>query len=476
MPSLESRQQIARDFIIDVSDRRLELDGARWREAKGAARTEADSVKPSMKWTQDERLVLELEPRLPTAQLDSATMSEMRHQSMACRISQLLHYSVLPLRWEPLNYVAQHRGVATAGGLFATDTHLAGDQGGAQRTFLVSPHEQKLIDHRNMSAACEAKGIKLTVIARLCRLAPGYADFGLCLAGLEGGMIMAQMLLLARRLGLGHSIIVPTEQRPLKNSSDLPIFTLAIDCGGTSPLDEFHADIARVSVPVEGGDDASKLPKVQHLLQVGISPIGALSESVIVNDPETVEPRLFTATMHRSSGRVGLKGTAGASFDQQAIQRLINLASVHHRDVCAPAGDLNLIVSLATIESATGKVALSFLDIAAETAAEHPVSNEVANVVRLACSGEFSLMLTIGAASRDIIDLIASGQILRLYATAGAVGHCLCLAAAEIGAIARPYRAMDDHMMNLLLPLEKRGLLQILVGFDSRPNPAFPLS
>jgi hypothetical protein len=35
---------------------------------------------------------------------------------------------------------------------------------------------------------------------------------------------------------------------------------------------------------------------------------------------------------------------------------------------------------------------------------------------------------------------------------------------------------MADVEMNLLLPAEARGLLQILVGFDSRPNPAFPMN
>lgn len=471
----DDAQRIARDFIVAVSDRRLELDGARWRQLEPETPASAEAAKLQIEYVQGERPAIELVPRLPASFLDHAPPADVANLSFSCRVSQLLHYSVLPLRWEPLNYTALHRGVASAGGLFATDTCLVCRHKGAWRTLLVSPDDVKLVDVGEAAPLRTDGEIELTVMARLDRLVPGYADFSVCLAGLEGGMILAQMLLLGQRLRLRLAISTAAPAPMPKGPLDWPLFTLSILTGETSALDDMDSGISMIALPVARDQGKAKLPAVRDLLKIGARPVQSRRGSAQHDVLPPADFDLFVPTMHRSSGRVDGEGRSGAALGSEGAVCLFTHALAYHRQlptlICRDA----LVCSLAILDPLAGNVMVFTLDIQNGSSVQRAASPEMAAAVRATCTGEFTALFSLGVATGEMVDLIASGDVLTLYAAGGQFGHCLCLAAAKLQAIARPYRAMPDAMMNLLLPAQTRGILQIMVGFDARPNPSFLL-
>jgi hypothetical protein len=413
---------------------------------------------------------------MAAAALDQATEADIQDKSVAFRISQLLRYSVLPLRWEPLNYVAEHRGVATAGGLFGTDTYLIGNHRGQRRIFLLSPHEQKLLDQGPARQSDKDADVEIVVVARLGRLTPGYADFALCLAGLEGGMILAQFILQAKRLDLdllGDGSASRFQAQLQLRSSDLPLFSLAIHTYGVSPFDRMHDAIVAAIIPIDAVADFSRLPALQKLLQIGAAPSEELPNYEHSKTPFPASLKLFDATLKRSSGRTDIVGSAKSGLLMSEVESLVRCAFEYRGQIPVSVPDANIVSSLAICDS-NGDIALFTLTSGENNLVEQLLSPDAEAAVRDACSGDFNIVITIGVATISMVEMISSGQLFRLYAAAGTLGQCIGLAAAQMGAVARPYRAMQDSLMNLLLPFEARGLLQILIGYERKPNPAFP--
>jgi hypothetical protein len=91
------------------------------------------------------------------------------------------------------------------------------------------------------------------------------------------------------------------------------------------------------------------------------------------------------------------------------------------------------------------------------------------------CSGEVSAVITIGFEEAALFEAIDSLALQKRFLTVGAAAQCICLSAAAKRFFARPSRAEPERFVNLLLPPDATGILQILVGVNSPPAPFFPL-
>ena len=91
------------------------------------------------------------------------------------------------------------------------------------------------------------------------------------------------------------------------------------------------------------------------------------------------------------------------------------------------------------------------------------------------CSGEVSAVITIGFEEAALFEAIDSLALQKLFLRVGTTAQCICLAATAKGFFARPSRAEPEKFVNLLLPPDVTGILQILVGVNSPPAPFFPL-
>lgn len=478
MLSRDRRRQIAKDFIVAVSDRRLELNGSRWQQAIGEFKLNGDGPTANLASRHRDFQALELESRCSASTLDKAKWSEVQNWTNLFRLSQMLRYSVLPLRWEPHNYIAEHRGVATAGGLFGTDVYLTGNYCGSVQNFYLSPSHQKLLHLGPSDRHTANSDIHLTVAAAMDRITPTYADFGLCLAGLEGGMIIAQFFLTAKRLGLklSFSPVAPQDQYASQGySNKVELFTLSISFDNISPFDQMRQKAISAVIPSEPPEVPQKMPMLEQLFQIGVEPAHASVDKRQTRRISDHESNLFDVTLKRSSGRPYAIGRPKIGPELLEVQTIIRLALNYYRELPRLMPGEKLITTLAICNFEQPGIALYNLSIHDGCLVENTFQQYAEDAIRDVCSGEFNIVVTIGASTSEMVEMIADGRIVQLYASAGLLGQCLSLASAKIGAVARPYRAMPDNFMNLLLPGNTRGLLQLLIGARQEPHLAFPL-
>lgn len=478
-------------MFVTMADRRAELDGTKWHASapppaspqagRGEREWSIRFSRPIAGWRREERARAELAPHIPAHRLDALPAGGGNDLSANERLAQVLRYTLLPLRWEPRNYSGEHRGVPSAGGLFSTETFLLVRHGGTSRAFHVSPANMGLveIDLGGLRGPAE-DSVRLITIARLARLAADYAEFGAGLAALEAGMIHAQLALLCHRLGLAtrsvHALAgdAAALARLCPHWSDVPVACVEVDIDVAAWVRDI--DTASIVVAIEEEDHASaeRLPRLRELTDAIRLPPD--EEGAAMTPPFRAAASLdgfplFASIARRTSGYLTGTGAPRLAVEPDEAQELFETA-------CRLFSRLSTEQPVVSVALKSGKqqpVSLFRLDVAKGALHPAPAGSFGLSMANQLCSGDVTAIATLGVDERALFDAIDAGCLRRLFLTIGGIAQCICLAAAERGYFARPSRAEPDSGMNLLLPIDASGMLQILIGRNVMPGLAFPL-
>lgn len=500
---------IVQDYIVATSDRRRELRGARWEGLRqGIASTvplapAMDRTRPHPRFEkgvsfEPYRAMAHLLPEPPdptepgrgtaTAGLDPSE-----------KLSTLLRHSAWPIRWEPLNGCGQHRAVATPGALFPVDLYLIAPTRNGLRALYCSPrdlclletgglHEDAMPEHPDENR----DSLSLCIVGNLGRCVGIYGDLALWLVALEAGMLQAQIHFVAGALGWrlhrggDRDAATARARMGIGHWSEMPM----IDCrlsgeGIASALADRNACPLDTIRPRPHHAEADAHPSMKRFVELSEKASCGVSSGTAAADPpmagaDSTMPSSFAIldlSNRRSSG-LG-NGIARASKHVTAAVLDALLADLRAL-VCASrslaAGTMPLCVSMIWKASAEGPVRMFDIDPATSRTTPLACSEDTLRMARDMCRYNTGILLTIGADGHLANDAAAAKALIDAYLDAGVLSQCVCLAAARNGLTARSFMAYPDELKNRLLPLEMRALVQILIGFDPRPNPAFPIA
>lgn len=425
---------------------------------------------------------LEFAPRVSTYKLDALAKQEHIALPVAARISQILRYTLLPLRWEPQNYSAEHRGVASAGGLFSTESYLLVGHGDRTRIFHISPANLCLVELAPVecSVGINERSTRILTVGKLSHSAIDYAEFGLGLAALEAGMIHAQLVLTGHALGLRSretsDVILEDaiEQRLCRHWSDIPVACLELETGTNAWIEDLRERDLSVAVESEDFGPAERLENLPGLTRAFSMPTG-MGKATPASDygpasPKSIIP-LFACIEERSSGYLLGKGKTKRPVRLEDLEDALITACTMIRDI----SDETPLISVAFRPEGTISPVLYRLDVMDGSLAPARQSQFASSAADRVCSGEVSAVVTIGFEEAALFEAIDSLALQKRFLRVGTTAQCICLAATAKGFFARPSRAEPEKFVNLLLPPDATGILQILVGVNSPPAPFFPL-
>lgn len=481
-----------RDIYVRMADRRSEMHGAKWR-------TLAQSAVASRHWNdvhdaeirfsrrignfRTERCsCFEFAPRHSSHQLDALAKQDHIPLSVASRISQILRYTLLPLRWEPQNYSAEHRGVASAGGLFSTESYLLVRHGGRIRIFHISPTNMCLVELAPVecSIGIDESSTRILTVGKLSHSAVDYAEFGIGLAVLEAGMIHAQLALTGHALGLrgGQTSDIMREDTILKRIcrhwSDIPVACLELETGSVAWIEDLRERDLAVAVEREDYGPVERLENLPGLTRAFSIPTG-MSKASPASDyglgPSKSMIPLFACIEQRSSGYLLGKGRTKRAIRFEDLVDSLFTACMMIRGI----SDEVPWISVAFRPEGASFPILYCLDVTDGSLAPARQGQFASSAADRVCSGEVSAVVTIGFAEAALFEAIDRAKMQKLFHLVGVAAQCICLSAAAKGFFARPSRAEPEKFVNLLLSPDAAGILQILVGVNFPPASFLPL-
>lgn len=481
-----------RDIYVRMADRRSEMHGTKWRALPPSALTSGPvseihdaEIKFSRrieKFRAERRSCLEFAPRLSSHQLDVLAKHDPIPLPVASRISQILRYTLLPLRWEPQNYSAEHRGVASAGGLFSTESYLLVRRGDRTRMFHISPTNMCLIELAPVESSIGGGegSTRILTVGKLSHSATDYAEFGIGLAVLEAGMIHAQLALTGHALGLrsrqtSYVIAdVAVQQRICRHWSDIPVACLELETGAATWIEDLHERDLAVAVESDDYGPAEGLENLPGLTMAFSLPTGRGRASPVsdfaLGPPGSMIP-LFACIEQRSSGYLLGKGKTKRTVRFEDLEAALMIACRMFRGILDEAP----VISVAFRPEGADLPVLYRLDVIGASLVPARQGQFASSAANRVCSGEVSAVVTIGFKETALFDAIDRVTLWSPFSMVGTVAQCICLSAAAKGFFARPSRAEPEKFMNLLLPPNAAGILQILVGVNSPAAPYFPL-
>jgi hypothetical protein len=396
----------------------------------------------------------------------------------------------MPLRWEPLNLLSQHRGVGSAAASFPIDTYVIAPQSGGALALRSSPLDFALLDEGGPSPGPEVGAADtLTLILVGCHgvCARDYGEFSAPLLALEAGMISGQIGLLAALLGWRASAMPARDWRPCREAlgldhwSDMPMvrLTLAGD-GASSAVSSLEVSRIRTLKPVARHASAEAFPRMRALIerasQAGGGPAGAAVAGAATEAfPAWAADRgLVAALARRSSGPGGSVAGWPNAWDQATRDSLLGDLAVMDGVVEATRPLIPLFLSLSGRTAEGDSLQTHQVALPAGSLSAGPAGR--VRTLEGSVPPDSFCIFTIGVDDKAALDREGAFGFTAAHVAAGSLAQCICLAAALHGLTARPLRAYSDKHANALLPLEARALLQIQVEHPRRANIAYHLA
>ncbi len=508
---------IIRNYIVATTDRRLELQGPKWAAARQAlsasmATSRLETVHPhainarfeaqDFSFEHYRARACQLSGNPPPDARPGADQADAVALDAVTKLSLLLRYSVLPLRWEPINEAAQHRGIASPAALFPIDLYVIGKTLHGVSILRSSPRDLCLIIERENAHLDEvqypADTLTLAIIAKLGNCVEPYGEFSPCLVALEAGMLQCQLSTLCAALGWQAEVCARHDEHAIRNSiglehwSEVPLVSLTIRGDGIANLlNKLQVHEINTLRPAARHGLSEQYPRMRELISAATQPALSTRPALTRKHSESLNGHdssgwrtarwsagydLFKAIENRSSGYG--EGISGWRSDWSAAQlrALLDDAAVLFK--LKGESDLPRVetaVSLAARFSADGAVQTYTFEPDTGRLAPLASSPAALAVATAMCRFNHCLMVNIGVDDAGALSALGPRAFFSSHIAAGALAQCFCLAAAGHGLTARPLRSYTDREANLLMPLNMRIILQIQVGFETHPNPAFLL-
>lgn len=477
---------LVRDFATLVSDRRLEIDGDRWRQAPptgdrpDAARVRSwdddASVIIPVRWARDWRpgsaATISLSPARSPALLDAQSCQ----LSFFDRLSQLMHYAVMPVRLEPLCETKEHRCIASGGNAHGVElwVRLVGTHG--NRLYRLDDIEKRLV---GVTSATTAPGLTRSVefipVARMNALIKTYGEFGLCLLLLEGGMLQAQMMTLALHLGLTAYRGTSTKSAQFfseggtASSSDIVLPGVTIDVPQPMHIAETVSDVHFAQRRLPAIEDRPLLQQMAQAIQNALDvPTQCESAAPDATLPRARDP--FAATVVRTSGEF-VTGS-GIGLPTREIFDLISEGARHTRALDPSCLSTDLALRL-VMRGDDNRLQL-WDQVADESWRQIEPTDTAAAAASAGLGAAVQAILTIHAAD-SFVRTGSAADYAGAFLRAGRIVHSLCLAGPRHNAFVRPHKAVPDAVVNAQLPIDRRGLVQLHIGALTSVPLRYPL-
>lgn len=476
---------IGRDFFVATTDRRSELRGLKWDLLRSGP-----AAGPQLTGTSVYRPFSGGERRtVPVTATAYSLPTRPDPMSAAGKLAAILRHSVMPLRWEPLNHFAQHRGVGSAAAAFPIDIYVVPPLADGLPPLRVSPLDLALLDEgRTGPLPAPASPDALTLVLVGCHAVciRDYGELSASLLALEAGMIAGQISILAALFGWRTTVSAAPDWEPYRRAlgldhwSDAPILLVTLFGEDVrSALSGLERSQTRSSRPVPFHELADGFPRLRALLEAAAHPLGAAageSRGAASVDPAAVGRRtrlaergLGAALANRSSGP-GIGTGQSRAVDSALLLPLLADAAA----VAAMAGATRSL-------SVRPCLALSRRGTAEESPQAHRVqlpdftlAEAPAGTLAGLPPGPFCLF-TLGVDDKAALDLHGAYGFIAAHVAAGALAQSICVAATLQGLAARPLRSYRDAEASARLPLEARALLQIQIERPAGPNIAYHL-
>lgn len=403
------------------------------------------------------------------------------------KLSLLLRYVAAPLRFEPLNSYATHRGVPSPRCLYPLRYVLEQNRDGTRRSYAYHPdfHAVEPISSPGQALPGEAE-LTLVVVARLWSVADIYGDFAPFATTLEAGMAYAQIACVAALLG--WSLPHQGDRRIARRQAgalELPL--LAVPLPGAEP-DLEALPRRRIAVAdIAPREDLGRFPALPGLAacfdegepaprgaaaRTGTSPaeigngdghtgtdvLDVLRTRNAGNDVAGLAPRFEASPSGLFSPLLGRFKAISSRRPKLAGESVLEVRLAWLADGGPEPG----LYGLDGRRSSRGAAGAAFRQVL-EDALPHPgfLYNVKAFVGSLLiCADPQAAMAALGPAA-----------LRETHLAAGAVAQDFSLAAASLGLFARPVRMFRETVIESGYGLEGQLTYQVLCGSNRRANP-----
>jgi hypothetical protein len=442
------RRDPMRDYFVGTTHRKDALCGGLWDKLRDQldGRPAIDAAPPARAM-----------PRTLTAA--GLTLTEA-----PASLSTILAYTLGVTRWEPLNPNAEHRPCPSPGSRFTVEATLSVADPDGRATWRYLPHDHLLVrvpDQRQSDLPGNCVEISLT--CNLSRCASPYGDLAYCLATIELGAIVAQLVLIAGEFELRLDpvrivaaasrltarVLAPAIAAWLRDTPSAPV----------ALLDERYPRFQIGDFPLLGAMLSSAMPATAGP--------GPFANGLAAKWPGDV----FAAAARRSSG-LQLQGGSRAkdSPDLGLLTKWFDLFAAAQEsfaglerhglrvDVLLPAGEP--LDRLDPWRLANG----SALYVAPAADADR-------------AWGYFAppnaTIVTVSAEYCRYVEEFGDEALFHLHLAAGIVSQMIGLASAATGLACRPMRSFDHAAVDATLPIDNWSVLQLVIWADEAVNPAF---
>lgn len=425
-----------------------------------------------------EELIASFEPQemllLPSAEFALDSLAPAQIMALIGTVT------LLPLRWEPRNNIANHAAIPRpGGGDQCTQLYLnIRNPAGQTEHFRYECNSHALIRVGSSMAGGDTAP-SLSIVADGSQIARGYGEFSLSLGILEGGHCAGQIASLFSALNLP---IVWADEPPAMAQNGwrgVHLATLAL------PLDGWHRAVTELTLrPIMARrerpalawqDRFPSLARAESLCASGSCHFDTPLATAITID------QLRASAWARSSG---LQGDGYAPRDRFRPSDLAYLLETWRSFAAATGSGQKLsirshLIALA-VDGCTSRVARIDLGDGLVDWTDLPdAASQLKPHVGLGFGYNleaFTCVLVLTAPVARLIDTGGPRRYVDMLAQAGAIGQAFCNAAGLAGLFARPYRAFAEAEIERILKVEDQAIYMILCGHERIANPALPLS
>lgn len=415
-------------------------------------------------------------------------------ESAVLRLSRLLRTVAAPLRFEPLNPYAVHRGVPSGRCLYPLRYLLLGGSEARVWAYRSEHHAlESLGECPPLKGRLGEDGLLLLSIAELWSLADKYGEFSPFPCALEAGMAQAQICQVGEALGLApQPLDAPAEARALCAPFEIPLAAVQLRLAGFAPQDWPQQDCRRAgrAPTAELGRRFPQLDELAQAFSAGLEPFGAAKmRSVAASDAVEAVADLDTPAIDLAEvlRRRGSGNDRGGFAPQPRLlsadfsPRLLALARALTARRAPLPGQQRLSQHWLWLHASGQPPGLYDLD-------SQPVASAPGGPAAIAALREalprpdfrYNLPGFVGAlliCAEPWPELYAAGPaVLRhRHLAAGALAQDFSLAAAALGLFARPLRMLHEHRLEARLGLPGPLVYTLLCGFNRSANPALEL-
>lgn len=455
------RRDPMRDYLVGSTHRKDALVGELWNRLRdqitGRAATDA-SVAAS---------------RQPLALTGSGFTLVSDPSAGARALSGLLAHALGVLRWEPLNPNPEHRPCPSPGSRFPVYATVSVRNRGELEVYRYMPRDHALIRVSEHSEAdLPMDSIEIALFCDLAKCASPYGELSYCLATLELGAVLAQLVLVARefdlrldriRVAVGSGADRPAAMPRLTTilvAPEIATWIRETDPALLTVLDERYP-------PVSLGD----FPLLDAMLSA-CAPLTGVCAGLTARWPGSAPGSVFLAGARRSSG-LQLQGTSHPTvlFDRDRLTAWLDLVAAVYASF---TGLTQHGVRVDILPPETEHV---------ERADQRRLSEGSALFVSADASGNRAwgyfaplgaAIVTLSAEYRRYVETFGENALFHMHLAAGIASQVVGLASAAMGLVCRPMRSFDHAAVDATLPIDNWSVLQLVVWADVAVNPAFP--